>query len=142
MLIQDVMTNDVVQCGPDDTVAWAALLMRSWNVGCVVVTDAGLVKGILSDRDITIRCTAEDIDSHRPVRECMTAPVGTASVGADALEVADLMASLHVRRMPVVEGGRLVGLVSLSDIEWGLLAPVHDILYLHASATGQRPIAA
>jgi signal-transduction protein with cAMP-binding, CBS, and nucleotidyltransferase domain len=131
MLIQHVMTKDVVQCGPNDTVESAARLMRSQNVGCVVVTDVGEVKGIVTDRDITVRWTAEGHNSRRPVRECMTAKVMTVDLEADALEVADLMALLRVRRMPIVQNGRLVGLVSLSDIERALLQPVHDILYLH-----------
>ena len=143
MLIQDVMTKEAVQCGPDETVAWAAQLMRSRNVGCVVVTDAEAVKGILTDRDITLRCTAEGRDSHRLVGECMTAEVVTAGPEEDSLEIADRMASLRLRRMPIVQHGRLIGLVSLSDIERALLEPVHSILYLHgATATDDWSMAA
>jgi signal-transduction protein with cAMP-binding, CBS, and nucleotidyltransferase domain len=140
MLVQDIMAHEVINCAPGDSILSAAQLMRDRNVGCVVVTDGGPSVGILSDRDVTVRAAAEGRDLRSPVSECMTTPVTTVGPEADIMEVAHLMVEKRVRRMPVERDGRILGLVSFTDISWALERPVHDILYGGAAAV-RRPAA-
>jgi IMP dehydrogenase len=103
--------------------------MQEANVGCLVVVREGLVQGILTDRDIAVRCTS---GGHDP-QQCMVAvhmssPVVVVRPNTDLLEAAHLMLQRRVKRLPVVEDGRLVGLVSLSDVAKAMDTPLHELL--------------
>ena len=118
MQIKDVMTKDVVCVQPDETVAVASRLMERHNLGVLAVCGKdGKLKGMLTDRDIVLRCVAADEDpSELKVRQVMTRRV--VSVGPeDSLdEAAKRMAAQQVRRLPVEQDGRLAGMVSLADL--------------------------
>ncbi|MBI4202770.1 MAG: CBS domain-containing protein [Chloroflexi bacterium] len=121
-------TNPVV-VSPQESVANAAKLMRQSNVGCLIVTNSNSVQGIVTDRDLTVRCLAE---GHNPggcrVSHHMTSPVTTAASTMDILDAARLMVEQGVKRLPVVDEERLIGLVSLSDIAQAMDRPMHDLL--------------
>ena len=87
------------------------------DVGCLVVTENGVVKGIVTDRDLAIGCLSKHQDAGEClVSEHMSSPAITTEASNDMLKTARLMTDLDVRRLPVLDGGQLVGLVSLSDI--------------------------
>lgn len=115
--IRDVMTPGVVAVPPEASLADAARLMRSGDVGYVLVVDGQQLVGVLTDRDIAVRAVAEGVDplvaTARSV--CTEGPV---VVGPDAPVAAavTLMRECAVRRLPVVSGGRPVGMVSLGDL--------------------------
>jgi len=124
-----LMTRDVKTCSPDAPVAGAAQIMSERNCGAVPVVSGEKVVGILTDRDIVLRVVAKGKDANMTrCGECMTQSVITASPEMDAHEAADLMARHQIRRLPVVENGRLVGIVALGD-----MATVH----IHVDEAGQ-----
>jgi len=111
------MTRSLISCSPQDFVAQAALLMRDRNIGDVLVADAGKLVGILTDRDIAVRVTAKALDPERvPVRDVMSDRVLTGQPGWDLDQIARQMGKYQIRRLPIVEDGTPVGIVSFSDI--------------------------
>ncbi|HVX41902.1 MAG TPA: CBS domain-containing protein [Gemmatimonadaceae bacterium] len=119
--IQDIMTRDPSCVSPDSTVREAAQLMQRDDVGIIPVvsstSDKQLV-GVVTDRDIAIRCVAEGKDGTCRVRDVMSADdVATCKLNDDVDDVMDAMRSEKVRRIPIVdERGSLVGIVAQSDV--------------------------
>ncbi len=129
MQVRDIMRREVVTISGDETIAVAARRMRDANVGCLVVTNAGSVIGIITDRDLTVRCLSNgDIAQECWVRQHMSSPVVTATPDMDILDAAHLMTERQVKRLPVMEERELVGLVSFSDVALALDRPMHDLL--------------
>ena len=118
MQVKDVMTKDVVCVTPDETVATASRLMAGRNLGVLAVCGKdGKLKGMLTDRDVVLRCVAADEDpAELKVKQVMTRRVVTVEP-EDSLETASgRMAAQQVRRLPVVQDGKLAGMVSLADL--------------------------
>jgi CBS domain-containing protein len=112
------MTREPECCRPDQTARDAAQVMRDRDCGCVpIVDDAGLVIGIITDRDLAVRAIATGKDSSTILGDLMTP--GPASCGADddLRDVEQMMAELQVRRIPIVDAsGRCIGIISQADI--------------------------
>ena len=118
MRVKDCMTEQVISVGAGEPVSVAARLMARYNLGALPVrgTD-GQLEGMLTDRDIVLRCiAAERSPKAVRVREVMTRSVAAAAPDTDAAAAAGIMAARQVRRLPVTEEGRLVGMVSLADL--------------------------
>lgn len=118
MRVKDCMTKQVISVGAGEPVSVAARLMARYNLGALPVrgTD-GQLEGMLTDRDIVLRCiAAERSPKAVRVREVMTRSVAAAAPDTDAAAAAGIMAARQVRRLPVTEEGRLVGMVSLADL--------------------------
>jgi len=115
--VRDVMTPNVHAASPTDSLASAAEIMSSEDVGSLPVVEDGRLIGVLTDRDIVVRAVAErvtpetlnvgDVASRQPV---------TVQPDEDLDEALRLMAHHRVRRLPVVEDGRLVGMLSQADV--------------------------
>lgn len=118
MRVKECMTKQVVSVSGAEPVSVAARLMARYNVGAVPVRGMdGQLEGIVTDRDIVLRCIAADKSPKAVrVREVMTERVRTAAPDTDVSAAAAIMASEQVRRLPVVEQGRLSGIVSLADL--------------------------
>lgn len=118
MLVKDLMTPGAVTVEPGSSVALAAKLISRHNVGLLPVCAPGKrLRGVVTDRDIVLRCVAAEEDpAQTPVRDIMTRGCATLSPGDDCAEASRRMALHQVRRLPVVEEGRLVGMLSLSDL--------------------------
>jgi len=117
MKLNQIMTRDVRTCTPDSSVVDAAKIMASLDCGAVPIVAGEKPVGIVTDRDIVLRCVAKGMDINRAkCQDCMTSDVVTAAPDMDAHEAADLMARKQIRRLPVVENGRLVGIVALGDL--------------------------
>lgn len=118
MQVRDVMNRDLVTIDPAESAALAARLLARHNVGSLPVCgENGRLQGIVTDRDIILRCVAPEEDPARvPVRHIMTRHPKALSPGDDVRQAAQVMAIQQVRRLPVVESGRLVGVVSLGDL--------------------------
>ncbi|WP_030667803.1 CBS domain-containing protein [Streptomyces sp. NRRL B-1347] len=115
--VREVMTPGVVAVRPDASLVEAAQLMRAQDIGDVVVANGDQVVGVLTDRDITLRAVAEGADPLTVSAQAVCTP-NPVVVGPDD-EVAaavGLMRDHAVRRLPVVESGRPVGMVSLGDL--------------------------
>jgi CBS domain-containing protein len=115
--VRDVMTPGVVAVRPDASLVEAAQLMRVQDIGDVVVADGQRIVGVLTDRDITVRAVAEGVDplTVSAGSVCTRDPVLVAPEDPVAAAAA-LMRAHAVRRLPVVEEGLPVGMVSLGDL--------------------------
>jgi CBS domain-containing protein len=115
--LRDIMTQNPLTVQAGDTVTAAARMMRAGNIGDVVVVENSQVCGILTDRDIVIRALAEERDPARTtVGEICSRELTTLSPTAPITEAIELMRDKAIRRLPVVENGRPVGIVSLGDL--------------------------
>ena len=112
------MNPSVVSITPGESASLAARLLSRHNVGSLPVCgeDGGL-RGIVTDRDIILRCVAAEEDPLKTqVKDIMTRNCAVVSPDDDAREATRLMAAKQVRRLPVLEGGKVVGMVSLGDL--------------------------
>jgi len=115
--ISEVMTETVVTAPPDCPVRAVAAMMRERNVGSVVLVDgAGLPVGFVTDRDLALSVLADGRDPDEPAEGHATAPVVTGSPEMDVEAAADLMVSHGIRRLPVLDGDQLIGIVTLDDL--------------------------
>ena len=118
MKLRDVMTNPVIRINPEESVAVAARTLGRYNIGALPVCGSdGRLCGLITDRDIVTRCLAAGRDPGRTlVREIMSRNAVTAEGDMDTSAAAALMGRLQIRRLPVVEQGRLQGMVTLGDL--------------------------
>jgi len=118
MKICDIMTDRVVSIDRDEPVSAAARLLKRYNIGALPVCDReGRLRGIVTDRDIVLRCVATDQDpAATKVGEVMSRGVVTATPFDPVEKAAELMSQDQVRRLPVVDGGKVVGMLALGDM--------------------------
>lgn len=117
MEVKDIMTRSVVAIHPGESVEVAARTMAHYNVGALPVCANGKLCGMVTDRDIVTRCLAANrVPRNTPVRQVMTEHVTSIKPDMQIGVAAHLMGRLQVRRLPVVENGRLCGMVSLGDM--------------------------
>ena len=118
MKLRDVMTAPVIRIHPDETVAVAARTLARYNIGILPVCGGdGRLCGLVTDRDLVTRCLAAGRSPvNTTVRDVMTAKVISARPDLDGAAAASLMGKEQIRRLPVVENGRLCGMVSLGDL--------------------------
>lgn len=115
--------TDVWSIGPDATVFEALERLAERNVGALVVVDDGKVCGIMSERDYARKIILLDRHSRDTlVREIMTAKVTTVTRADTVSECMELMTGHHIRHLPVVEEGRLIGLISVGDVVKAMMA--------------------
>ena len=123
MKARELMTKDPAVLTPDEPISRAAQIMRDENVGAVPVVDdrsSMRLRGLITDRDIAIRHVAESHGQNCRVSDELTsAPLKTVTPEADAHEVMELMKREQVRRVPVVQGERLVGIIAQADVAAG-----------------------
>ena len=116
MKVRDVMTKNVVRIHPEEPVEVAARTLTNYNIGAMPVCGRdGQICGVVTDRDLVTRCMAAG-KIRATVRDVMTNRVVSVSPDMDAALAARLMGREQVRRLPVVEQGRLCGMVSLADL--------------------------
>ena len=117
MEIKDIMTQSVVTIDPNESVEVAARTMTRHNIGALPVCSNGKLCGMLTDRDIVTRCLAANRQpGSTQVRQVMTQQVTSVRPDMETGAAAHLMGRLQIRRLPVVENGRLCGVVSLGDM--------------------------
>lgn len=117
VLVGEIMTKDVLTVGPESSVMKAAKMMASRSVGSIVVVQRGKPVGIVTERDLLMKVMSADLrPSKIPVKKIMSKPVITATPETDVLDAVRLMARHHIRRLPVVDGGKLVGIITTRDI--------------------------
>ena len=115
--ISDVMTRDVFIANPNQTIREAAGAMAKSDIGSLPVGENDRLIGMITDRDIVLRAVAQGRDAKTPVRDVMTDHIQYCFEDDDVTGVAENMASLGVRRLPVLNRAkRLVGIVALSNV--------------------------
>jgi CBS domain-containing protein len=116
VLIREVMTESVVTAAPERTVREIAELMRERNVGSVVLVDGTRPVGFVTDRDLALSVIADGRDFADHAADHASSPVIVAHPGMEVAEGAELMVRHGVRRLVVVDGERLAGIVTLDDL--------------------------
>lgn len=114
--VADVMTRNPVTANSTDPVRDVARQMRDADTGAIIVLDNGTVSGIVTDRDIVVRVLAEGKDADTPVSEACTSDATTVGPDTSIEQVIQLMRSGAIRRLPVVQNDRPVGIVSIGDL--------------------------
>ncbi|MCU9612228.1 CBS domain-containing protein [Caldibacillus lycopersici] len=114
--IRDIMTTELETCSILDNIYEAALKMKQYNLGAIPVVDGDKLIGIITDRDIVIRGIAEKRSASSKVEKVMTMEMITIHADQSVEIAAKIMADHQIRRLPVVEDDRLIGIVSLGDI--------------------------
>ena len=114
--VRNAMTEDPRSIATSASVVEAAQLMREAHVGSLPITDGEQLVGMITDRDITTRVVAEAADPETSVGDVCSRDVISVEADKDHEEAVELMARHQVRRLPVVENGRLIGIVAQADI--------------------------
>ena len=130
MKVKDVMTKNVACISPQSTIIEAARLMQKHNIGVIPVCDATRMVGIVTDRDIVVRNIANGTGVDKEVRDIMTSDVKTVTKDMDVKDATDIMSASQIRRLPVVENNKVVGMVSIGDI-----ATINSRMYREAGET-------
>lgn len=118
--VRDVMSTEMLTVPPTTTVAEAATIMGTRQVGSALVMEGETLLGIFTERDV-LRAVGSDFDAeHHPVSEFMTRDPSTVSPEEEAHGALSSMLAFGFRHLPVVEGGAVVGIVSMRDLTRGL----------------------
>lgn len=118
MKVRDGMTTELVTASPWETAAEVARKMRDHKVGCVLISNEGKLLGLITDREIALRCVAEARNPQTTrIEEIMTRNPFTIAPDFEMAEAARLFGQRKVRRFPVVEDGqKLLGILSVADV--------------------------
>ncbi|MDI6690656.1 MAG: CBS domain-containing protein [Candidatus Bathyarchaeota archaeon] len=115
--VEDVMVKEVITIDENSTVKEAAEIMNKFEIGCLIAVRKGKAKGIITERDLLKRVVAEAKDANKTkVKDVMSSPLVVVEPSRDLEEAVRLMFQMKIKKLPVVDGKRLVGLVSLTDI--------------------------
>ena len=114
--VRDVMTAEPIVLQQDQTIADAAQAMRDTAVGAVLVVDGDRLCGLITDRDIVVRAVAESAPPDSPVGPLVSPDLVAVDADDEADDAAQVMRAHAVRRLPVMKDGRIVGIVSISDL--------------------------
>lgn len=123
LTVKDIMSTQVITATLSDTICSAAIKMSENDVSCVVVLDDDRVTGIITQKDVLKGLAGEDADLQlQNVSDRMSTPVQVISPGRSVVEAGKIMETKGVRRLPVAEGHKLVGIVTQTDITRGLIS--------------------
>lgn len=115
--VKDVMSTDIAVCRKEDTLYDAASKMKERNVGVIpVCSENKELMGVITDRDLVLRGYAEKKPDTSTVQEVMSDQLYHVSPDTSVQEAAHMMAQEQIRRLPIVENGKLTGIVSLGDL--------------------------
>jgi len=117
LLVRDIMVRNVKTVRTDDTVLGAVSKMNKFRIGSVIVTNNGRPVGIITERNILQRIVEPGLDPAMVrAKDIMSSPLVTIDANAAVEEAAQIMARKRIKKLPIVEGGKVIGIVSTSDI--------------------------
>ncbi|MED4532681.1 CBS domain-containing protein [Metabacillus fastidiosus] len=114
--VKEIMSDNVEYCTPLDNVYEVAVKMKDLNVGAIPIVDEEKLVGMITDRDLVVRGIAEKKPGSNQVTNVMSDQLITINPDTSVNDAAKLMAEHQIRRLPVTEEGRLVGMISLGDL--------------------------
>lgn len=130
MLLKEIMQKRVVTISPDATIRDAAKKMKDYRIGYLLITNGESIKGCITDRDLVLwLATGKEPDSTR-IESIMQANIVTATPDTDVYDASKIMARKKIRRLPIVENSRLIGLVSVSDLASVIEEEVDNFLHV------------
>jgi CBS domain-containing protein len=113
----EVMTRPLATCAPDASVADVAAIMRDRDIGDVLIVEDGKLRGIVTDRDLTLHAlTGQEDLRQTPISQYMSTKIVTGESTWDLAQVSSVMAEHQIRRLPIMQDGKLVGIISLGDV--------------------------
>lgn len=115
-LVKQIMNNSIVSVDSSVTATNAAKMMEDVGVGAIVVLENNLPVGIVTDRDFAIKITAHSYPIDTPVRRIMSSPLISIDSNSNLWVASDLMSTRNVRKLPVIDDGRVVGILTSSDL--------------------------
>lgn len=117
MRCREIMTREMRTAARDASLQEAAAMMRDGDVGAVPVVEDGRLVGIVTDRDIVVRCIADGKGASTPVSDAMTTEIFSVRPDDFVFDAVRLMGDKQVRRIPVIsEDGQLAGIISMADV--------------------------
>ena len=114
--VKQIMSNSVVSVDSSVTATNAAKMMEDAGVGAIVVLENNSPVGIITDRDFAIKITAHSYPIDTPVRRIMSSPLISIDPNSDLWVASDLMSTRNVRKLPVIEDDKVVGILTSSDL--------------------------
>ncbi len=123
--VRDVMSTEVEYCTPLDNVYEVAVKMKDLDVGAIPILEDQKLIGMITDRDLVVRGYAEKRSGSHQVTNVMSDNLVTCSPDTSLEQASELMAKHQIRRLPVVENGQLVGIVSLGDLATNKMSDTH-----------------
>ncbi|AOH55225.1 CBS domain-containing protein [Peribacillus muralis] len=114
--LRDIMSTDVFFCTVEDNIYEAAVKMKDNDVGVIPVLDNGKLVGVITDRDIVIRCVAGKKPNSTRITDVISTHLITGSPDMLVDEAEELMGNEQIRRLPIVENDKLIGIIALADL--------------------------
>jgi len=114
--VRELMTSNLCTCDPESTVGEAATLMGEHAIGSVLICEGDRLSGILTERDIVRALSTTHDAPQRPVIEWMTKDPSTTTPETDARDALAMMLDGGFRHLPVTDGGKVVGMLSIRDV--------------------------
>ena len=115
--VEDVMVKEVITIDENSTVKESAEVMNKFEIGCLIAVKKGKAMGIITERDLLKRVIADARDAAKTkVKDIMSSPLVVVEPSTDLEEAVKLMFQMKIKKLPVVDGKRLIGLISLTDI--------------------------
>jgi len=114
--VKQIMTKDVLTLDKSTSLQEAAENMKKLSVGCVIVTEEGNPIGIITERDFVTKIAAEGRPLFTEIREVISSPLITIDSEETIWEASELMKEKLIHKLPVIENGKIVGIVTTSDI--------------------------
>jgi CBS domain-containing protein len=113
----EVMSRPLATCAPEANVTDVAAIMRDRDIGDVLIVEDGQLRGIVTDRDLTLQAlTGQDDPRQTPISKYMSTKMVTGESTWNLTQVSSVMAEHQIRRLPIVQDGKLVGIISLGDV--------------------------
>ena len=114
--VKDIMSNSIVSVDSSVTATNAVKMMEDIGAGAVIVLENNLPVGIVTSRDFAIKITAHSYPINTPVRKIMSSPLISIDSNSDLSIASDLMSTRNVRKLPVIDDDKIVGILTLSDL--------------------------
>jgi len=116
ILVKDIMTKALISVEPGTTVFQVAKMMEQGGIGAVLVKKDGTTSGIITDRDFAIKIATQKLPLETPVDKVTSYPLETINSSETILVAADQMSSKKIRKLAVVEDGKIVGIITSTDL--------------------------
>ncbi|MFB5645902.1 MAG: cyclic nucleotide-binding/CBS domain-containing protein [Nitrosopumilaceae archaeon] len=116
MLVKDIMTRALITVDPGTTVFQVAKMMEQGGIGAVLMKKDGNTSGIITDRDFAIKISTQKLSLDTPVEKIVSSPLETVNSAESIITAAKQMTSKKIRKLAVVEEGKIVGIITSTDL--------------------------
>ncbi len=115
-LVKDVMTKALVSVDPSTNLYQISKMMSQGGMGSILVKKDGIPSGIITDRDFAIKVAAKDVSLETPVENIASFPLHTINADDSILDAAKIMSEKKIRKLGVIDGGKIVGIITTTDL--------------------------